>query len=53
MSKFLEEGVKPDDVGVMVLDAVRENRLYVHTDRYVADLLQARCKALLDAMPAA
>ena len=45
--------MKPDDVGRMVLDAVRENRLYVHTDRYMADMIQARCKALLDAMPAA
>ena len=53
MSKFLQDGLKPDDVGIMVLNAVRENRLYVPTDRTMADMIQARCKALLDAMPAA
>ena len=34
-----------------MLDAVREDRLYVHTDRLMAPLIKARCKALLDAMP--
>ncbi len=53
MSKFLQQGVKPDDVGNMVLNAVQENRLYVHTDGSMADMIQARCKALLDAMPVA
>jgi hypothetical protein len=42
MSNQLSQGVSPDAVGEMVLAAVRENRLYVHT----------RTRALLDAMPA-
>ncbi len=44
--------VSPDAVGEMVLAAVRENRLYVHTDRMMYAAIQARTKALLDAMPA-
>ncbi len=53
MTKYLQDGAKPDDVGFMVLSAVRENRFYVHTDGTTADLIRARCKALLDAMPVA
>ena len=52
MSKWLAEGVKPDAVGRMVCLAVQEDRLYVHTDRTMAAPLAARCKSLLDAMPA-
>ena len=52
MSKWLQEGVKPDDVGRMVLAAVQENRLYVHTDGSMAGMIQARCAALLEAIPA-
>jgi len=52
-TQWLQTGVKPDDVGQMVLSAIQENRLYVHTDRTVAEGLEARCKALLDALPAA
>jgi len=36
----------------MVLQAVLENRLYIHTDRVVYAAIEARTKALLDAMPA-
>lgn len=50
---FLANGVHPDAVGEMVLAAVREDRLYVHTDRIVADGVAARGKAILDAMPPA
>jgi NAD(P)-dependent dehydrogenase (short-subunit alcohol dehydrogenase family) len=52
MSGWLERGVKPDAVGQMVLTGVEGNQLYVHTDRYMADLIPKRCKALLDAIPA-
>lgn len=52
MAKLLDEGVSPDAVGEMVLDAVAHDRLYIHTDRSMASLIEARCKALLDAMPA-
>lgn len=49
---FLAMGVDPNDVGEMVLAAVKANRLYIHTDRMVKGLIEARTKALLDAMPA-
>jgi NAD(P)-dependent dehydrogenase (short-subunit alcohol dehydrogenase family) len=49
--KALANGVRPDAVGDMVLAAIRENRLYVHTDRTSAGPIAARSKALLDAMP--
>lgn len=52
MARWLDEGVSPDTVGEMVLDAVRGDRLYIHTDRSALALIEARCKALLDAMPA-
>jgi NAD(P)-dependent dehydrogenase (short-subunit alcohol dehydrogenase family) len=48
---MLASGTQPDAVGEMVLGAIRENRLYVHTDRTSADRIAARSKALLDAMP--
>ena len=53
MSRLLDEGVSPDAVGEMVADAVRDDRLYIHTDRSMIALIDARCTALLDAMPAA
>ena len=49
--RFLEGGVSPDAVGEMVLRVVRDNGLYIHTDRMVMPLIEARTKALLDAMP--
>ena len=52
MTAWLARGVPPDDVGQMVLRAVLENRLYIHTDRAVYALIEARTRALLDAMPA-
>ncbi len=52
MTEALKQGVGIDDVGEMVLKAVRENSLYVHTDRVMEAPIKARTKALLDAMPA-
>ena len=51
--KYLANGTQPDTVGDMVRDAIRENRLYVHTDRMAVALIEARTTALLDAMPSA
>jgi len=51
VNAFLAAGVEPDEVGEMVLAAVKENRLYIHTDRMMAGLIEARTKMLLDAMP--
>jgi NAD(P)-dependent dehydrogenase (short-subunit alcohol dehydrogenase family) len=48
---FLGAGVSPDAVGEMVLRAVHENALYIHTDRIVELAIHARTKALLDALP--
>lgn len=45
------DGVGIDAVGEMVLAAVRDNRLYIHTDRQVEALIKARTQALLDALP--
>jgi NAD(P)-dependent dehydrogenase (short-subunit alcohol dehydrogenase family) len=53
VTRILRAGVSPDKVGEMVLDAVLGNRLYIHTDRIMADAIEARAKALLDAMPEA
>lgn len=50
--KYLALGVQPDAVGDMVRDAILHNRLYVHTDRVAADMIQERSDALLAAMPA-
>ncbi len=51
-TKFLQRGTSIDAVGEMVLAAVRENRLFIHTDRIAEEMIKARTKALLDAMPA-
>ena len=53
VNAFLAAGVDPDEVGEMVLAAVKANRLYIHTDRIMAGLIQARTKMLLNAMPPA
>ncbi|MBV8684298.1 MAG: SDR family NAD(P)-dependent oxidoreductase, partial [Caulobacteraceae bacterium] len=49
---MLQQGVPADRVGEMVLDAILNNRLYIHTDRIMAGLITARQQALLAAMPA-
>jgi NAD(P)-dependent dehydrogenase (short-subunit alcohol dehydrogenase family) len=51
MKEWLAKGVKPDRVGEMVLDAVKANRLYVHTDRVMYARIEARTRELLEAMP--
>lgn len=51
MTNWLAHGVPPDAVGQMVLDAVLANRLYIHTDRVMYAGIEARTRALLEAMP--
>ncbi|CAG4896540.1 SDR family NAD(P)-dependent oxidoreductase [Paraburkholderia saeva] len=51
LTRALQQGASIDDVGEMVLKAVRENNLYIHTDRVMEEPIKARTKALLDAMP--
>jgi NAD(P)-dependent dehydrogenase (short-subunit alcohol dehydrogenase family) len=53
VTAMLAHGVAPDKVGEMVLAAVKDNRLYVHTDRVMEKYIKARTKALLDALPPA
>ena len=52
-TQILKQGVSPDRAGEMVLEAVLADRLYIHTDRIMAPLIEARAKALLEAMPEA
>jgi hypothetical protein len=51
VTAYLAKGVAPDEVGRMVLAALKANRLYILTDRIVGDFITARTKAVLDAMP--
>lgn len=52
MSDFLKQGVTPDEVGRMVLAAIDEDRLFIHTDRIMAEAVIARSAAILAAVPA-
>lgn len=52
-SAMLAQGVGIDAVGEMVLKAVRENSLYIHTDRMIEAAVVARTQAILDALPPA
>jgi NAD(P)-dependent dehydrogenase (short-subunit alcohol dehydrogenase family) len=52
MKAFLANGAQPDAVGDMVAAAIRENRLYVHTDRSSLGSIEQRTRALIEAMPA-
>jgi NAD(P)-dependent dehydrogenase (short-subunit alcohol dehydrogenase family) len=51
VNAFLAAGADPNDVGEMVLAAIKANRAYIHTDRIMEGLIEARAKALIDAMP--
>lgn len=44
-------GKSIDEVGRMVLTAIQDNGLYIHTDRVMEEPIKARTKALLDAFP--
>jgi len=49
--RLLQQGVGIDDVGEMVLKGVRENALYIFTDRVMEEPIKSRTKALLEALP--
>ncbi len=51
INQALQRGTSADAVGEMVLKAVRENSLYIHTDRIMEEPIKARTRALLDALP--
>ena len=46
-------GADPNDVGEIVLAAVKADQLYIHTDRIMAEMIEARTRVMLDAMPPA
>ncbi len=46
-----QQGVSINDVGEMVLKGVRENALYIYTDRIMEEPIKARTHALLEALP--
>ncbi len=48
---FEQLGQDPDAVGKMVLNAIHNDQLYCQPDRLMAGPIQARCSALLEAMP--
>ena len=48
---LLERGTPPDDVGQMVLAAVKANRPWIHTDRIMAERIRERTEEVLAAMP--
>jgi NAD(P)-dependent dehydrogenase (short-subunit alcohol dehydrogenase family) len=51
MTQLLQQGASIDEVGQIVLSAVQENGIYIHTDRIMEEPIKARTRALLDAMP--
>ncbi len=52
-SEWLATGTPPDQVGLMVLDAMRAGRLYIHTDDVMAGLVEHRTQLILDSLPSA
>ncbi len=46
-TRILQAGVSPDTVGEMVFDGVLGNRLYIHTDRIMANAIEARAGLFL------
>ena len=51
LSAFLEQGVRPDDVGRVAQDAVREDRRYGHTDQMMGADDPGAAQGAADAMP--
>lgn len=53
MTAVLHGGVSINDAGAMVLEAVQQGRLFIHTDRMMLPYIQARHDLIVAAMPAA
>ena len=47
----ITQGASPDRVGDMVLEAVRNNQLYVLTDPSIGPFIEARYRAIIDSLP--
>jgi NAD(P)-dependent dehydrogenase (short-subunit alcohol dehydrogenase family) len=50
-ARLHERGLAPERVAEMVLQAIRENRPYILTHRMERDAIEARFRAILDAIP--
>jgi NAD(P)-dependent dehydrogenase (short-subunit alcohol dehydrogenase family) len=45
------KGTPPDAVGHMVVDGIKADALYIHTDRAVENAVLKRARRIVDAMP--
>lgn len=45
------KGTPPDAVGWMVVNGIKANALYIHTDRVVEEGIQKRTRRILDSLP--
>jgi len=50
-TEILKRGVAPEAVCELVLQAMRNDSLYVHTDRFMAEAIEARHRAILESLP--
>lgn len=50
-AEMLKQGASVDAVGDMVLEAVHEDRFYIHTDRVMEQAIKGRTQLILDALP--
>lgn len=53
VKSILRQSITPDAVGELVLDAVKNGKLHIHTDRMMIPYIEKRTEALLQAVPAA
>ena len=51
MRAVIQRGAAPETAGRMVLEAVRRNQFFIHTDRMMLAAVEARHRELIDAMP--
>ena len=49
--EFLQTGASPEEVGAMVLEAVKNNCLFIVTDRIFEEPVRLRTEAILNALP--
>lgn len=51
MRALIQRGAAPETAGRMVLEAIRRNQFFIHTDRMMLAAVEARHRELIDAMP--
>jgi NAD(P)-dependent dehydrogenase (short-subunit alcohol dehydrogenase family) len=47
------KGTPPDEVGWMVVNGIKANAAYIHTDRVVEEGIQKRTRRILESLPPA